>query len=75
MTLTSTGVNLSCEGYESIIVTYTDDSLDCFTATNEEIDVWTLSDNKKVKNILMKCSFYNSKTSKIPPRLEHLEVN
>ena len=63
-------LTLSCEGYENIIVTYSDNSLKMYTS-KEDVDKWKLDDGKKVKSILIKCKFYDgdSKT----PRIEHLE--
>lgn len=66
----STDVKLECEGYENIIVTYNDNSLKMYQA-KDTIDTWKLDSGKKVKNILVKCKFYDG-TGKAP-RIEHLQ--
>lgn len=63
-------LTLECEGYENMIVSFTDNSLNLYTKKNS-VDKWKIDNGKKIKNILLKCKFYDG-TSKAP-RIEHLE--
>lgn len=63
-------LTLECEGYENMIVSFTDNSLKLYTKKNS-VDKWKIDNGKKIKNILLKCKFYDG-TSKAP-RIEHLE--
>lgn len=63
-------LTLECEGYENMIVSFTDNSLELYTKKNS-VDKWKIDNGKKIKNILLKCKFYDG-TSKAP-RIEHLE--